>query len=345
MESVRNFFHYKRHEAALAYEAISNSQEKEHLVKDEGEIYLCNHCGKSVHGTSPTRSTRLIVGLKVVVGACMLALWTALVGVYLARSPHLLRRMNGFKPNLVDLCKISLGSCQETEGLWEAFPIVPTDFQSDSRFVDSEPFDSPFWLPFRNNDSVEVSGWNYYGNDWIWLEKGSPYEIPGGRPLIPLYERDSWMKDYLGYISAYQHEIHCLGIIKNVLNSYKDGNPVTEAQNHHANKHCLEVVRHVSLLISMILYFTLPEITLTNPTWSVMCHPDLTLAVPEFDTAHKEHEPYWGGEKHMCRDQNKVHEFLATRNMGFDTLIENGKKIMKAWSWPLPTDTVKSEVW
>jgi hypothetical protein len=100
------------------------------------------------------------------------------------------------------------------------------------------------------DDKMDVSAWNYYGSmftclaiykpnfripfpsgwnktrskengldvlieltcvdDWIWLRKGSPYEIPGGRPLIPLYEKDAWMKDYLGYISAYQHEIHCV---------------------------------------------------------------------------------------------------------------------------------------
>lgn len=47
-------------------------------------------------------------------------------------------------------------------------------------------------------------------DDWIWLEKGSQYAPPGGRELIPKYEKDAWMKDYLGYISAYKHEIHCV---------------------------------------------------------------------------------------------------------------------------------------
>ena len=66
-----------------------------------------------------------------------------------------------------------------------------------------------------------------------------------------------------------------------------------------------------------------------------MCQPDLTLAGPEFDAEGKEHEPYWGGEKHMCRDQSKVHEFFAERNLGFENVWEDGKEVVKAWAWPL----------
>ncbi|KAF1963319.1 hypothetical protein CC80DRAFT_530217 [Byssothecium circinans] len=309
MDSVRNLFNPQR-EAASAYEPLSSAQEplmKDHLTEKDNhhsEICLCNRCGNPAHIPSRTQRPRLKIVIQVLISLVVMGLWTAFIGAYLARNPHLLHRYwNSGSKNLIDL-----------------FPIVPVDFRSDDRFVKSEPFDSPFWIPVegKSND-MGVSAWNYYGNDWIWLEKGSPYEIPGGRPLIPLFEKDAWMKDYLGYISAYQHEVHCLGIIKNVLNSYRDGKNVTASQNHHANSHCLEVIRH-----------------------SVMCHPDLTLAVPEFDAAGNEHEPYWGGEKHMCRDQKKVHDFLASRNMGFDVFTQDdGRDVIKAWSWPLPTNTVR----
>jgi hypothetical protein len=68
-----------------------------------------------------------------------------------------------------------------------------------------------------------------------------------------------------------------------------------------------------------------------------MCQPDLKLDVPSYDAHGAEHEPYWGGGKHMCRDQKKVHEFLASRNMGFKMVKENGEDVLKAWAWPLPT--------
>lgn len=70
-----------------------------------------------------------------------------------------------------------------------------------------------------------------------------------------------------------------------------------------------------------------------------MCQPDFTLAVPTWDASGAEKEPYWGGEKHMCRDQKKVHEFTASRNMGFRFVNENGQRVAKVWAWPLPTDT------
>lgn len=70
---------------------------------------------------------------------------------------------------------------------------------------------------------------------------------------------------------------------------------------------------------------------------SVMCHPDLTLASPQYDADGSEHERYWGGEKHMCRNQKQVHEFLASRNMGFEVVEEGGKEVTKAWAWPLET--------
>jgi hypothetical protein len=38
------------------------------------------------------------------------------------------------------------------------------------------------------------------------------------------------------------------GAIKHTLNLYRDGKYVTVGENEHANKHCLEVVRHVSQL-------------------------------------------------------------------------------------------------
>lgn len=37
------------------------------------------------------------------------------------------------------------------------------------------------------------------------------------------------------------------GVIKHTLNAYRDGKNVTAADNEHANRHCIEVVRHVSL--------------------------------------------------------------------------------------------------
>ncbi|KAF2661946.1 hypothetical protein K491DRAFT_686930 [Lophiostoma macrostomum CBS 122681] len=190
-----------------------------------------------------------------------------------------------------------------------------TDFRSVPGFVDTDPFDSAFWNPdHAKDDDMLANAWNYYGNSWIWLKKGSPYEVPGGRLLIPLYEKDAWMKDYLGYLSAYQHEIHCVGVIKHALDQCGNGN-VSDATLKHANTHCLEVVRH-----------------------SVMCQPDLKLDVPYYDSHGVQHDPYWGNGKHMCRDPKKVHEFLASRNMGFKVVRENGVDVLKAWAWPLPTD-------
>ncbi|PVI01020.1 hypothetical protein DM02DRAFT_654920 [Periconia macrospinosa] len=236
---------------------------------------------------SKPRFHRMSFAIKIFGILGLLSLWTALVAFYVSRHQHLLHWLSGSR-NLID---------------------------QYNRFVDTDPFDSPFWQPYQGkSDRIDVSGWNYYGNDWLWLPKGSPYAIPGGRPLIPMYERDAWMKDYLGYISAYQHEIHCLGIIKHILNAYRDGKNVTAKENEHANAHCLEVIRH-----------------------AVMCHPDLTLAVPEHDANGEEKEPFWGGEKHMCRDQKQVHKFLAERNMGFKWVEdEGGEKVIKAWAWPLP---------
>ncbi|KAJ4301038.1 hypothetical protein N0V90_003128 [Kalmusia sp. IMI 367209] len=291
MEIIKYLLHFER-PRRNSYKPLFDDQNESE--KASSQPCLCDSC------ENPARITasRKRIALQITVSLLMLALWTALVGYYLRRNPRLLY-FHALSKNLGD-----------------EFPIVPTDFQSDRRFIHADPYDSAFWIPDQNNsENIEVNAWNYYGNSWIWLKKGSQYEIPGGRELIPLYEKDAWMMDYLGYQTAYQHEIHCLGVIKHVLNAYRDGRGVSTAENEHANSHCLEVVRH-----------------------SVMCHPDLTLAGPKFDAYANEHEPYFGGEKHMCRDQSQVHEFFASRNMGFTRVDENGEQVLKAWAWPLPND-------
>src|ERR1700709_258896 len=117
-------------------------------------------------------------------------------------------------------------------------PFAPTEFEVDERFVNSEPYDSPFWIASdldnpeidflygNKSDSISTNAWNYYGSTrypspyfylklaltprnvdtYIRIHKDSPYSIPGGMPLIPLFpEKDSWMKDYTAHITAYQH--------------------------------------------------------------------------------------------------------------------------------------------
>jgi hypothetical protein len=137
-------------------------------------------------------------------------------------------------------------------------------------------------------------------------------------PLVPLYpERDSWLKDYTGFITAYQNEMHCVGIVKHILNTYAAGQPSTAEEIEHANQHCMEVIRQ-----------------------AIMCHPDLQLSI-NWDGKHR--GPMWGGQKHQCRDQKMVHEFLAGQNLGFKTMPgevdENGNDFTKVWSWPLLKQT------
>jgi hypothetical protein len=39
------------------------------------------------------------------------------------------------------------------------------DFQSDNRFVNSDPFGSTFWHPVElQSDKMEDNAWNYYGS-------------------------------------------------------------------------------------------------------------------------------------------------------------------------------------
>ncbi|KAL5435474.1 hypothetical protein PMIN07_006504 [Paraphaeosphaeria minitans] len=297
MDSLRKLLPKR---ARRTYEADPKYELLHAAETDQPEPSLCTRCGNAAHASITAQSARLRIALQVTISLAVLALWTALVGFYLASNPHLLQQHRGPR-SLADL-----------------FPMVQVDFQPDHRFVDSDPYDTPFWDPGSGlTDAMASNAWNYYGNDWIYLEKGSPYAIPGGRPLVPLHEENAWMADYLAYLPAYKHEIHCLGVIKHTLNSYRDGKNVTAGDNDHANKHCVEVVRH-----------------------ALMCNPDFTLAVPTWNAHGEEKELYWGGEKHMCRDQKKVHAFMASRNMGFEFVEGGGREIVKAWAWPLPTDTV-----
>ncbi|KAF2787860.1 hypothetical protein K505DRAFT_366982 [Melanomma pulvis-pyrius CBS 109.77] len=298
LKAIRDRLSSEKHQnEEVKYEALSNSPNQDALC-------VCNRGGSSTHVASSSQSTRMRIAVQVTISLVVLALWTALVAFYLARNPHLLHRYSGAKR------------------LENQFPIVPTDFQEDKRYVESDPYDSPFWNPAKNenvSDSMSITAWNYYGNSYVWLHKDDPYSIPGGRPLIPLYpEKDGWMKDYTGFITAYQHEIHCLGAIKNVLNGLKHGktyNSGVEEHVHEHNDHCVEVIRH-----------------------ALSCQPDLTLEVETFDE-NGEHTPFWGGMRHMCRDRDAVHDFLGARNMGFKMVAEDdGREVLKAWAWPLPSN-------
>jgi hypothetical protein len=68
---------------------------------------------------------------------------------------------------------------------------------------------------------------------------------------------------------------------------------------------------------------------------ALSCNPDLTLEIESFDDKG-EHTPFWGGQKHQCRDREKVHDFLASRNMGFSVVDEGGMSVLKAFPWSLP---------
>ncbi|ORX94602.1 hypothetical protein BCR34DRAFT_594386 [Clohesyomyces aquaticus] len=172
------------------------------------------------------------------------------------------------------------------------------------------------------SDSTDDNAWNFYGsmtdNPAPAVNPVQAYLtlLPGGRPLIPLDPvKDAWMKDYTGFITAYQHEMHCLGAIKHVLLALKEGrifDSGIEEHVHGHNDHCIEVIRH-----------------------ALSCHPDLSLEV-EWFSEEGEHTPFWGGMRHMCRDRDMLHNFLRERNLGFKQVEENGELVTKAWAWGLP---------
>ena len=82
------------------------------------ETHLCDRCGNTTatnnnsnnnpaqNPQSRARYARLRIAAQVLVSVVVMVLWTALIGAYLARNPHLLHRYwySGSK-NLIDLCK------------------------------------------------------------------------------------------------------------------------------------------------------------------------------------------------------------------------------------------------
>jgi len=70
-------------------------------------------------------------------------------------------------------------------------PLVPTTFEPDQRFVDDDPFDSPFWdgtggdqlIDFQHknkSDKIKDNAWNYYGSAFI-----SIFPLLANSPLAP----------------------------------------------------------------------------------------------------------------------------------------------------------------
>jgi len=129
------------------------------------------------------------------------------------------------------------------------------------------------------------------------------------------------MKDYTAWIPAIGHEIHCLAAIKHLLGDYQKGKSSTPKDLKHAN-HCIEVIRQ-----------------------SLMCNPDWHIPIPDWwdEMGAPNFADFWGGEKHICRDQKMLHEFLVRQNMGFTympgELDKDGHKVIKAWSWPIEPDS------
>ncbi|KAF2446071.1 hypothetical protein P171DRAFT_483450 [Karstenula rhodostoma CBS 690.94] len=140
MDSIRKLLpmrSQRAHETDPKYEPLHAAQ------TNHCESCLCNRC----NNPPSTYPARLRLALQVTISLVVLALWTALVGFYLARNPHLLQQ-HYVPKNLADL-----------------FPIVPTDFQPDTRFTDSDPYDSPFWTPYQGlSDDMASTAWNYYGS-------------------------------------------------------------------------------------------------------------------------------------------------------------------------------------
>lgn len=153
------------------------------------------------------------------------------------------------------------------------------------------------------------------------MAKDSPHSIPGGLELDPLYpEKDAWMKDYTAFMTAYGHEMHCIGVIKHSFDALHrgeklDGPDVPEVLRvpYSHQMHCIEAIRQ-----------------------ALMCNPDLQLEV-YWDGKNK--GPFWGGQKHMCRDQKMVHEYIKERNIGlkddYTEVDKDGRPRLKVWSWPL----------
>lgn len=139
---------------------------------------------------------------------------------------------------------------------------------------------------------------------YIHVRKDSPYYVDGGEPLIPFYEDEDnqWMEEERMYVSAFGHEMHCMGVMKHVFMEYEKGHVVDTEMASHANAHCMEVIRQ-----------------------AVMCQPD-------FQLNHRRNGGFWGGAKHQCRDQKLVHDFLAAQNLGFH---EDADGIQKVFRWPM----------
>lgn len=110
--------------------------------------------------------------------------------------------------------------------------------------------------------------------------------------------------------------MHCVGIVKHILNTHAAGEPSTAEEIEHADQNCTEVIHQA------------------------MCLPDLHLSI-NWDGKHR--GPMWGGQKRKCRDQKIVHKFLAGQNIGFKIMAgevdENGNEFPKVWSWPLLKQT------
>ncbi|KAL5417608.1 hypothetical protein PMIN04_007680 [Paraphaeosphaeria minitans] len=159
MDSLRKLLPKR---ARRTYEADPKYELLHAAETDQPEPSLCTRCGNAAHASITAQPARLRIALQVTISLAVLALWTALVGFYLASNPHLLQQHRGPR-SLADL-----------------FPMVQVDFQPDHRFVDSDPYDTPFWDPGSGlTDAMASNAWNYYGST------SSPRAIPSPGVIIP----------------------------------------------------------------------------------------------------------------------------------------------------------------
>ncbi|KAI1412057.1 hypothetical protein F5Y13DRAFT_200392 [Hypoxylon sp. FL1857] len=174
---------------------------------------------------------------------------------------------------------------------WELLDELPTQYAALRRNIPTEilsgsNFDSM-------NRTVQGAAWGHVDmepwNGFIALDED--YVMAQG---LPHSQRWPWDLSKGVYIMTSSHEIHCVHVLRDLVNEDHDGVPEAERTWHYPHlTHCLNVLRE-----------------------SVMCNADDTpLYIGRLHKNVHEKSPRAGtGTMKMCRDWNKLLEWSRARS-------------------------------
>lgn len=237
----------------------------------------------------------------------LLAILLAANAVALFAILHVLRRSNNSQAPIIQT---------SSDSFFGHIPVRQTRWHPDESFTSTDPWDGAYW-----NNSTASKGFtpwdDMFRSAWISVDQPKSYGLSGGVPLrhfAPLNFKDAWSESSEGYVPTVIHQLHCVGIIKHLLEIQRGQRSGSDQGDYGSIDHLLEHGDHC------VEYFR----------HSFMCAADLTLEPPvSVDIQDRQvHGTDGWGATHTCRDWDVVHDKIWAKLIKFVHMGTFGMVVM-----------------